>query len=395
MSLCYKYRCAVCGQQASSTRKDARYCKRPTCRRKASEATARGEEYVAPTGKPTTATLRSILAESPDLLRSSLKAKHPLTLLAPTSGPDPFPISDHKSNWLVTCSLGVATLVAIRGLQAALVDRQIKGVGVLVCKSFAERHLKACRKRGIMALEYNPAWLSRPHTTRIVANRSAPTVVNRSGGYGSGTPSRKRSHPGANSDKESLLKQESLAWATNYDRCGRCAAAGDAQVILICASCRRPYCKSCMSRDAEGYWRCRRCAGKVKQADSPILPWIEEPISEQRARAKGDARDARALIKVIRCACGWGFNSQLEQGIVECRCGRAFSLADAKRIVATVQPRGRSLGAKTKELVGAGAVRGGIGAVCKPHQTAGSTPTAVSASASTGSSLVPSPLGCR
>jgi hypothetical protein len=354
----FDYRCTVCGQQATSTRRDAHLCRRPTCRRKASEATARGEEYTAPS-KPTTETLRSILAENPDLLRQALKATHPLTLLAPTSGQEPFPISDHKSNWLVTCSLGVATLVAIRGLQAALVDRQIKGVGVLVCKSFAERHLKACRKRGIMALKYNPVWLSRPHTTRIVANRSAPTVVNRAGGYGSGTLPANRSHPGANSDKESLLKQESLAFAPNHDRCARCAVAGDAQVVLICASCRRLYCKSCMSRDAEGYWRCRRCAGKVKQADTPILPWIEEPISEQCARAKGDAREARAAIQVIRCACGWGFNSQLEQGIVECRCGRAFSLADAKRIVATVQPRGRSLGAKTKELVGAGAVRGG------------------------------------
>jgi hypothetical protein len=359
----FAYRCTVCGSPATSTRRDAHLCRRPTCRRKAGEATARGEEYTAP-NKPTTETLRSILAENPDLLRQALKATHPLTLLAPTSGQEPFPISDHKSNWLVTCSLGASTLVAQRALQEALAEQQ---VGVLVCGSFTKRQQAGCRRRGIIPVTYEARWLTMPstqrihtpHTTRIVANRSGRTVVNRAGGYGSGDPSRKRSHPGANSDKESLLKQESLAWATNYDRCARCAAAGDAQVVLICASCRQTYCKSCMSRDAEGYWRCRRCAGKVKQADFPILPWIEEPISEQRARTKGDAKDARALIKVIRCACGWGVNSQLEQGIVECRCGRAFSLADAKRIVATVRPRGRSLGAKTKELVGAGAVRGG------------------------------------
>jgi len=356
----FDYRCTVCGQQATSTRRDAHLCRRPTCRRKASEATARGEEYTAPS-KPTTETLRSILAENPDLLRQRLGARHPLKRLSEPS----LCIGDgHGTVWQVACKLGASTLVAQRALQEALAEQQ---VGVLVCGSFTKRQQAGCRRRGIIPVTYETRWLTMPstqrihtpHTTRIVANRSGRTVVNRAGGYGSGDPSRKRSHPGANSDKESLLKQESLAWATNYDRCARCAVAGDAQVIFICASCRWPYCKSCMSRDAEGYWRCRRCAGKVKQADSPILPWIEEPISEQRARAKGDAKDARALIKVIRCACGWGVNSQLEQGIVECRCGRAFSLADAKRIIATVRPRARSVGAKTKELVGAGAVRGG------------------------------------
>jgi hypothetical protein len=354
------YRCTVCGQQATSTRRDARLCRRPSCARKASEARARGQEYVAP-GKPTADTLHTTLAENPNLLRQRLGARHPLKRLS-----EPLLcIGDgHGTVWQIACKLGASTLVVQRALQEALAEQR---VGVLVCGSFTKRQQAGCRRRGIIPITYEARWLTMPstqrihtpHTTRIVANRSGRTVVNRAGGYGSGTLSANRSHPGANSDKESLLKQESLAWAANYDRCGRCAAAGDAQVVLICASCRRPYCRSCMSRDAEGYWRCRRCAGKVKQADTPILSWIEEPIKEQLARAKGDAREVRAVIRAIRCSCDWGFNSQLEQGIVECRCGRAFCLADAKRIVATVRPRGRSLGAKTKELVGAGAVRGG------------------------------------
>jgi hypothetical protein len=368
MSRCYKYRCGVCGSPSTSTRRDARLCRKSSCSHKARKAAARGEEYT-PAGKPTTDTLRATLAEHPDLLRPSLKAKHPLTLLAPTSGPDPFPISDRKTTWLVTCSLGAATLVAIRRLQAALVERHIqKEIGVLVCKSFTARHLKACRKRGIIPIPYEARWLTMPstqriqtpHTMRICEKRTAPSTTVmppiRQGAMVVAPPSANGADVGAKVDKESLLKQESLAWATNYDRCGRCATAGDAQVILICASCRRSHCKSCMSRDAEGYWRCRRCAGKVKQADTPILPWIEEPISEQRARAKGDAKDARALIRVIRCACGWGFNSQLEQGVVECRCGRAFCLADAKRIVATVQPKGRSVSAR----------QGRVDALCRP-----------------------------
>ena len=401
MSLCYKYRCAVCGSPSTSTRKDARLCS-PTCRSKASRVAAQGEEYT-PAGRPTTDTLHTTLAEHPDLLRQRLGARHPLQRLSEA----PLCIGDGKSIWLIGCRLGAATQVAISELQESLREQQ---VGVLVCGSITKRLLAACRRRGIIPVTHEARWLTMPSTRKISAKPASHRrfrVAQRVGltttvTHRTATPpplctrvNAVASLVGAIPDETSLLNQPSEAFSRNCDRCTRCPANGDASWILYCASCRRPYCKSCMSKDAEGYWRCRRCAGKVKQADSPILPWIEEPISEQRARAKGDAKDARALIKVIRCACGWGVNSQLEQGIVECRCGRAFSLADAKRIVATVRPRGRSVGAKTKELVGAGAVRGGIGAVCKPHQTAGSTPTAVSASASTGNSLVPSPLGCR
>ena len=360
----FDYRCTVCGQQATSTRRDAHLCRRPTCRRKASEATARGEEYTAPS-KPTTDTLRATLAEHPNLLRSALKSKHPVVRLDATSR---LAFSDGESTWLIGCRLGAATQVAINELHESLGEQQI---GALICGSFTKRLQAACRRRGIIPITHEARWLTMPstrrintpHTTRICGKRTAPSTTVmpsiRQGGMVVATPSANRSHTGANSDKESLLKQESLAFATNHERCTHCVAAGDAQVVLICASCRRLYCKSCMSRDAEGYWRCRRCAGKVKQADTPILSWIEEPIKEQLARAKGDAREVRAVIRAIRCSCDWGFNSQLEQGIVECRCGRAFSLADAKRIVATVRPKGRSVGAKTKELVGAGAVRGG------------------------------------
>ena len=363
MSRCYKYRCGVCGSPSTSTRRDARLCRKSSCSHKARKAAARGEEYT-PAGKPTTDTLRATLAEHPDLLRPSLKAKHPLTLLAPTSGPDPFPISDRKTTWLVTCSLGAATLVAIRRLQAALVERHIqKEIGVLVCKSFTARHLKACRKRGIIPIPYEARWLTMPstqriqtpHTMRICEKRTAPSTTVmppiRQGAMVVAPPSANGADVVVNSSPKTRVKQESLAWATNYDRCTRCPTSGDAQLVLYCGRCRHLFCERCMAQDKAGLWMCPRCARKAEKAPSVPSLWVEEPIEKQTARAQADAKESKGLVKVIRCKCGRGFNTVLGIGTVDCACGARFRLASAERIIATVRPKGRS--------VGAGAVRGG------------------------------------
>lgn len=184
-----------------------------------------------------------------------------------------------------------------------------------------------------------------PHTTQIVANRSGPTVVESTGVYGSGDPSANRSLVGAKSDETSLLKRESLALPINYDPCSHCGTVGDARVILICASCRRPFCRSCSRKDAAGYWRCHHCARKVVKATPVPSQWIEETIKKQTTRAKADIAESMSLVRVIRCKCGRGVNTSLAKGIVDCACGARFRLADVKRCVTKV-------GAKTRKETG-------------------------------------------
>ena len=358
----FEYRCKVCGAPASSTRRDALYCRKSSCSHKARRAAARCEEYTPAPDKPTTATLHTTLAESPDLLRQALKAKHPLTLLAPTSRPDPFPIGDGKSIWLIGCRLGAATQVAISELQESLREQQ---VGVLVCGSITKRLLAACRRRGIIPVTHEARWLTMPstrriqtpHTTRICEKRTVPsTTVMPSicqGGMVVATPSAKGADVGAKVDKESLLKQESLAWATNYDRCGRCPTSGDAQLVLYCGRCRHLFCERCMDQDKAGLWMCPRCARKAEKAPSVPSLWVEESIEKQTARAQAAAKESKGLVKVIRCKCGRGFNTVLRIGTVDCACGARFRLASAARIVATV---GRSVSAR----------QGRVDALCRP-----------------------------
>jgi hypothetical protein len=362
MSLCYKYRCAVCGSPSTSTRKDARLCS-PTCRSKASRVAAQGEEYT-PAGRPTTDTLHTTLAEHPDLLRQRLGARHPLQRLSEA----PLCIGDGKSIWLIGCRLGAASQVAISELQESLGEQQ---VGVLVCGSITKRLLTACRRRGIIPVTHEARWLTMPSTRKISAKpashrrlrvgqrtETSTTVTHRTATSPPlyTTPSANASLVGVIPDETSLLNQRSEAFSRNYDRCTCCPTGGDARLVLYCGRCRHLFCERCMAQDKAGLWMCPRCARKAEKAPSVPSLWVEEPIEKQTARAQADAKESKVLVKVIRCKCGRGFNTVLGIGTVDCACGARFRLASAARIVATVQPKGRSVSAR----------QGRVDALCRP-----------------------------
>ena len=157
-------------------------------------------------------------------------------------------------------------------------------------------------------------------------------------------------------DETSLLNQRSEAFSRNYDRCTCCPTGGDARLVLYCGRCRHLFCERCMAQDKAGLWMCPRCARKAEKAPSVPSLWVEEPIEKQTARAQADAKESKGLVKVIRCKCGRGFNTVLGIGTVDCACGARFRLASAARIVATVQPKGRSVSAR----------QGRVDALCRP-----------------------------
>ena len=246
----YRCSCAVCGELTSAKRRDAKFCRKSACRRKASEAKARGDEYVA-LGKPTEQTLRAVLAKHPQLLQRDLRAERPLRNLnahrvRAVDRRVPLLIRDGRSIWLVGLKVGAATFAAIRQVQGDLQDCRFEATGVLVCRSFRDKHVRSCKRRGIVPLTYDPGWFRLPI---LVAKRSERITTGDTSEI-----ARKRSHPDTNRDEILSTRRGIL------DSCTICEATGDAGGILYCASCRRLFCMACMTEDADGRWLCCLCS---------------------------------------------------------------------------------------------------------------------------------------